>query len=69
MTSPQPSVAVMKLSKAEYIELCDTLRERAQEAHVNARKWANRALEAEGRLAIYEPGDEPTETHSPRKAT
>ncbi|WP_426226255.1 hypothetical protein [Pseudarthrobacter sp. DSP2-3-2b1] len=52
-----PSVAVLKLSKAEYIELCDTLRERAQEAHHNARAWASRALESESRLAIYEPGD------------
>lgn len=50
----------MKLSKAQYIELCDRLRDKAQEAHHNARAWANRALEAESRLAIYEPGDEPT---------
>ncbi|MDR7081442.1 hypothetical protein J2X01_000719 [Arthrobacter ginsengisoli] len=57
-TTPQPSVAAMKLSKAQYIELCDTLRHRAQEAHHNARAWANRALEAESRLAIYEPGDD-----------
>lgn len=60
MTTSPPSVAVMNLTRSQYIELCDTLRARAQEAHVNARKWANRALEAESRLAIYEPGDEPT---------
>lgn len=60
MTTQQASVAALKLSKAQYIELCDTLRERAQEAHFNARKWANRALEAESRLAIYEPGDPPS---------
>lgn len=58
--TPQRSVAAMKLSKAQYIELCDTLRHRAQEAHHNARAWANRALAAEKLLAIYEPGDEPT---------
>ncbi len=52
----------MKLSKAQYIELCDTLRDKAQEAHHNARSWASRALEAESRLAIYEPGDEPAST-------
>jgi hypothetical protein len=51
----------MKLSKAQYIELCDTLRDKAQEAHHNARAWANRALEAESRLAIYEPNDQNTE--------
>lgn len=67
MTTPQPSVAAMNLSKDQYIELCDTLRRRAQEAHYNARKWANRALEAESRLAIYEPGDEPTANQKTEK--
>jgi hypothetical protein len=65
MTSaPQPSVAVMRLSKAQYIELCDTFRDKAQTAHQDARTWANRALLAESQLASlraeYEPkGMEP----------
>lgn len=66
MTSQQPSVAGLGLSKAQYIQLADTLRDRAQEAHHNARAWASRALEAETRLAIYEPGDEsPVRTRKP----
>ncbi len=65
MTTPQPSVAVMKLSKAQYVELCDTYRDKAQQAHQDARVWANRAIVAESRLATlraaYEPeGMEPT---------
>lgn len=62
---PQPSVAVMGLSKAQYIELCDTFRDKAQEAHHDARKWQNRALLAESALATlraaYEPASTPKE--------
>lgn len=59
-TTQQSSVAAMKLSKAQYIELCDTFRDKAQTAHDDARKWQNRALLAEAQLAtlrtVYEPG-------------
>lgn len=61
----QPSVAALGLSKAQYIELCDTLRDRAHQAHDNARAWASRALIAETRLAIYE-GDTPPRDITPR---
>jgi hypothetical protein len=59
-----PSVAVMKLSKAELTELCDTFRAKAQQAHHEARMMQTRALLAESRLAIlraaYEPASTPT---------
>jgi len=65
MTNPQPSVAVMGLSKAQYIELCDRFRDKALTAHQDMRAWMNRALLAEAQLATlraaYEPeGMEPT---------
>lgn len=59
MTS-QPSVVVMGLSKAQYIELCDTYRDKAQTAHDDARKWQNRALLAESQLATLRAAYEPT---------
>lgn len=69
MADTQPSVAALGLSKDQYIQLCDTLRGRAHAAHDNARAWANRALAAEQRLSIYEPGDEPnTEQGTDAKA-
>lgn len=55
----------MGLSKAQYIELCDTFRDKAQQAHDDARAWQNRALLAESRLATlraaYEPPNTPKE--------
>ena len=64
-TTPPPSVAVMKLSKAGYIELCDRFRDKALTEHQDMRAWMNRALLAESRLATLmdecEPeGTEPT---------
>lgn len=60
--STQASVAVMGLSKAQYIELCDTYRDKAQEAHDEARVWKNRACLAESQLAVlraeYEPASQ-----------
>ena len=53
------SVASMGLSKAECIELCDTLRDKAQQAHQDARAWMNRALVAEARLAVLRTAYEP----------
>ncbi|MDI3194806.1 hypothetical protein QK290_10605 [Pseudarthrobacter sp. AL07] len=58
-TTPPPSVAVMKLSKAECIELCDRFRDKAQEAHQDMRAWMNRALLAESRLATLRAAYEP----------
>ncbi|MET1152811.1 hypothetical protein [Arthrobacter sp.] len=56
---PPPSVAVMKLTKAQYIELCDRFRDKALTEHQDARAWMNRAILAESRLAVlraeYEP--------------
>lgn len=57
MTNPPPSVAAMKLSKAELIQLCEIYKAKALEEHLLFRKWRDRAIEAETRLAIYEPGD------------
>ncbi|MEQ4567997.1 hypothetical protein [Paenarthrobacter sp. CAP02] len=51
MITTTPSVAVMKLSKAEYIELCDRFRDKAQQAHQDMRVWMNRCLAAEEQLA------------------
>ncbi len=59
MTTPPPSVAVMKLSKAQYIELCDRFRDKAQEAHQDARAWMNRAILAESRIATLRAAYEP----------
>jgi hypothetical protein len=54
-----PSVAVMKLSKAQYIELADTYRAKALGAHHEARIMQNRALLAESRLATLRAAYEP----------
>lgn len=64
MTTPPPSVAVMKLSKAQYIQLADQFRDKALTAHQDMRAWMNRCLLAESQLAVlkaeYEPaGMEP----------
>ena len=61
----QPSVAVMGLSKAQYIELCDAFREKAQKAHDDARAARNEALLLSAQLATlraaYEPASTPKE--------
>ncbi|MBE4716759.1 hypothetical protein [Pseudarthrobacter sp. AB1] len=59
MTTPPPSVALMKLNKSEYIELCDRFRDKAQEAHQDMRAWMNRALVAESRIATLRAAYEP----------
>ena len=41
------------------MNLCEVFKAKALEEHDRFRKWQARALEAESRLAIYEPGDEP----------
>ncbi|WP_426986544.1 hypothetical protein [Pseudarthrobacter sp. Y6] len=65
MNNQPPSVAVMKLSKAEYIELADRFRDKAQQEHQDARAWMNRCLLAESSLAAlrtaYEPPQPRTE--------
>ncbi|MEW1986383.1 hypothetical protein [Pseudarthrobacter oxydans] len=47
---------------AQYIELCDTFRDKAQTAHDAARIWQNRALLAESRLSALRTAYEPTST-------
>lgn len=67
MTTPRAtpaSVAIMRLSKAEYIELCDTLRDKAQQAHQDARAWMNRALVAEAQLAVLRTAYEPAASNN-----
>ncbi|MGY4543131.1 hypothetical protein ACVWY0_003059 [Arthrobacter sp. UYNi723] len=49
----------MNLSKADLVNLCEIFKAKALEEHKLFKKWRNRALEAESRLAIYEPGNEP----------
>lgn len=64
-TKPQPSVGRLGLSMAQYIELADTFRDRAQAAHDDALKWRNRCLLAESALTrlrtAYEPHSTPKE--------
>lgn len=57
--SSQPSVATMNLSKAEYIQLADRFRDKAQEEHQHARAWMNRAMLAESQLATVRAAYEP----------
>lgn len=62
MTTPQPSIAALKLSRPELITAADTFRDKAQEAHDRARKWQNRALLAEAQLATLRAAYEPPRT-------
>ncbi|WP_258802777.1 hypothetical protein [Pseudarthrobacter sp. NS4] len=48
------------LSRQDLIDLCEIYKAKALEEHDLFRHWQARAIEAESRLAIYEPGDEPT---------
>ncbi|WP_432244916.1 hypothetical protein ACRB8A_14345 [Arthrobacter sp. G.S.26] len=64
-TQQQPSVAAMKLSKAQYIELCDKFRDKAQEAHQDSRAWMNRALLAEATIKVFKAAYETTPTGHP----
>lgn len=66
MTTPpkdyKPSVFTKQFAKHELQWLVEQYLAKAQEAHQSARQWRDIALEAQSRLAIYEPGDEPTTT-------
>lgn len=59
-----PSVAVMKLTKAEYIQLADQFRDKALQSHQDMRAWMNRAQLAESRLAVLRAEYEPQGTES-----
>ncbi|MDQ0117450.1 hypothetical protein J2T22_000620 [Pseudarthrobacter defluvii] len=48
-----------KLSNADLVNLCEIFKAKAIEEHDLFRAWQARAIEAETRLAIYEPGDPP----------
>jgi hypothetical protein len=61
-TTPPTSVAVMKLSKAQYIDLCDTYRGKAQTAHQDARAARNQVLLLTAQLAILRAAYEPAST-------
>jgi hypothetical protein len=50
----------VKLTRQDLVNLCEIYKAKALEEHTQFRKWRDRVLEAEMRLAIYEPGDEPT---------
>jgi len=45
----------MKLTKADLETLCDALKAKALHEQMERRRWQQRAVEAETRLAIYEP--------------
>jgi len=49
----------VNLSRADLTNLCQIYKEKALEEHDRFRAWQARAIEAETRLAIYEPGDPP----------
>lgn len=48
----------LKLSREDLLNLCEIYKAKALEEHEHFRKWRDRALEAEARLAIYEGGSE-----------
>lgn len=48
----------MQLSRTDLENLCQIFKDRALEEHELFRKWQARAIEAETRLAIYEPNDD-----------
>ncbi|WP_248760234.1 hypothetical protein [Pseudarthrobacter sp. SSS035] len=57
-----------KLSRQDLLDLCEIFKAKALEEHELFRKWRDRAIEAESRLAIYEPGENstaPTEEKTP----
>jgi hypothetical protein len=54
----------MKLSKAQYIALCNRFRDKALEEHQDARAWMNRALLAEAQLATLRAAYEPASTRT-----
>lgn len=48
----------MKLNRDDLLNLCEIYKAKALEEHELFRKWRDRALEAEARLAIYEGAPE-----------
>jgi hypothetical protein len=46
-----------KLSRQDLLDLCEIFKAKALQEHELFRHWQARAIEAEQRLAIYEPGD------------
>lgn len=48
---------IVSLSRQDLIKLCEIYKAKALEEHDLFRHWQARALEAEQRLAIYEPND------------
>ncbi|WPU08085.1 hypothetical protein [Pseudarthrobacter oxydans] len=58
----QPSVAAMGLSKAQYIELCDTYRQKAQQAHDDARAARNEAVLLRAQINALRTAYEPAST-------
>lgn len=63
----QPSVAAMGLSKAQYIQLADEFRDRAQQAHHEARTWQNRCLLLQAQLATLRAAYEPPHAHTSKE--
>ncbi len=57
---PQPSIAVLKLSKAQLIAACDKFRDKAQEAHHDARAARNQVVLLQAQLATLRAAYEPT---------
>lgn len=51
---------IAPLSSQDLINLCEIYKAKALEEHDLFRHWQARAVEAEQRLAIYEPGDDTT---------
>lgn len=52
-------MTLSKPSRADLVNLCEIYKAKALEEHDLFRHWQARAVEAESRLAIYEPGDGP----------
>lgn len=59
----QPSIAVLKLTKPELIAACDMYREKAQQAHQEARKARNEALLLRSQLDALRAAYEPPHAH------
>jgi hypothetical protein len=59
----------LKLSRQDLLDLCEIFKAKALQEHELFRKWQARALEAEGRLAIYEPGDQESATQQREKTS
>jgi len=47
----------MKLTRDDLLKLCEIYKSKALEEHELYRKWRDRALDAEARLATHEAGN------------